>query len=69
MPVDFRPVTAYGSIRHSDILHDNTLKKAAKLREDRIRRCVAEDLTEEIEDFEHKMGYVLMFIPCIHFIL
>jgi hypothetical protein len=54
---DFRPVTGYGSIRPSDIVHDQYLKKAAKAREHRIRKEIAEDLTEEIEDFEHKMGW------------
>ena len=56
-PTDLRPVTGYGSIRHSDKVHDNVLKKAVKLREERVRRCVAEDLCEEIEDFEHKLGW------------
>jgi hypothetical protein len=54
---DLRPVTAYGSIRHSDLVHDESIKKAEKLREVRVRRCIAEDLLEEIEDFEHKLGW------------
>jgi hypothetical protein len=54
---DLRAVTAYGSIRHSDLVQDGSVKRAGKMREARVRRCIAEDLMEEIEDFEHKLGW------------
>ena len=54
---DTRPVTAFGSIRPSDITHDRLIGKAAAYRESKLRRHHAEEVNEQIEDFEHKMGW------------
>ncbi len=54
---DFRPVTAFGSIRQSDIFHDRSIRKASLFRESLIRRHHAQEVCEQIEDFEHKMGW------------
>jgi hypothetical protein len=52
-----RPVTAFGSIRPSDIFHDRSIRKASLFRESQVRRHYAQDVCEQIEDFEHKMGW------------
>jgi len=54
---DLRPVTAFGSIRPSDIFHDRSIRKASLFRESQIRRHHAQEVCEQIEDFEHKMGW------------
>jgi hypothetical protein len=54
---DSRPVTAFGSIRQSDIFHDRSLRKASLFLESQVRRHNAQEVCEQIEDFEHKMGW------------
>jgi hypothetical protein len=54
---DTRPVTAFGSIRPSDISHDRLIGKTEALREAQVRRHYTEEVCEQIEDFEHKLGW------------
>eukprot|EP00286_Rhodomonas_abbreviata_P003755 CAMPEP_0181347754 /NCGR_PEP_ID=MMETSP1101-20121128/34046_1 /TAXON_ID=46948 /ORGANISM="Rhodomonas abbreviata, Strain Caron Lab Isolate" /LENGTH=207 /DNA_ID=CAMNT_0023459987 /DNA_START=127 /DNA_END=747 /DNA_ORIENTATION=+ len=55
--VDGRPLTSSGSIRVSDILHDRALHTAMLEKQEQTRRANAAEVREQIEDFEHKMGW------------
>ena len=54
---DIRPVTASGSIRMSDVAHQRNLRTAEIESDDLERRAARTLVLEEIEDFEHKLGW------------
>ena len=54
---DIRPVTASGSIRTSDVAHQRNLRTAEIESDDLERRAARTLVLEEIEDFEHKLGW------------
>jgi len=54
---DYRPVTVCGSIRPSDIVHRKNLKTANHEAEEMDRRCHEAEVNEQIQDFEHKLGW------------
>mmetsp|Transcript_27094 Transcript_27094/g.63959 ORF Transcript_27094/g.63959 Transcript_27094/m.63959 type:complete len:356 (+) Transcript_27094:210-1277(+) len=55
--VDFRPLTATGSIRASDLMHDRAMYNAMLDKQQQVRRAHAAEVREQIEDFEHKLGW------------
>ena len=54
---DVRPVTASGSVRPSDVQHHRNLRQAELEYDDLQRRQARTTVLEEIEDFEHKLGW------------
>ena len=54
---DIRPMTASGSIRTSDVAHQRNLRTAEIESDDLERRAARTLVLEEIEDFEHKLGW------------
>jgi len=54
---DYRPVTVCGSIRQSDVTHRKNLRTANFDAEESDRRCHEAEVNEQIQDFEHKLGW------------